>query len=210
MKKGDKMNFSIKLKKLRSEHKITQEQLASKINVERSLIGKYESNAAMPSNDTLIRIAEYFQVSTDYLLGVNKTVSTSKQNATKIPVFGDVAAGIPISAIEDIVDYEEITEDMANTGEYFGLVIKGDSMEPRMRTGDVVIVRSQSTIENGEIAIIMVNGDTATCKKIKKTPEGIMLLSFNPAHEPIFYTNKEIEQLPVRILGKVVELRAKF
>ena len=79
-----------------------------------------------------------------------------------------------------------------------------------MTTGDVVIVKSQSTIENGEIAIIMVDGETATCKKIKKTPDGIILLSLNPAFEPIFYTNKEIEQLPVRILGKVVELRAKF
>ena len=175
-----------------------------------SWTAKYESNAAMPSNDTLIKIAEYFDVSTDYLLGVINKSSKTIQKGTKIPVFGDVAAGIPISAIEDIVDYEEITEELANSGEYFGLVIKGASMEPRMTTGDVVIVKSQSTIENGEIAIVMVDGETATCKKIKKTPDGIILLSLNPAFEPIFYTNKEIEQLPVRILGRVVELRAKF
>ena len=83
-------------------------------------------------------------------------------------------------------------------------------MEPRMTTGDVVIVKSQSTIENGETAIVLVNGDEATCKKIKKTPEGVLLISTNPNYEPLFYTNKQIEQLPVRIIGKVIELRAKF
>ncbi|MBR2354619.1 MAG: S24 family peptidase, partial [Clostridia bacterium] len=85
-----------------------------------------------------------------------------------------------------------------------------DSMEPRMTTGDVVIVRSQPTAETGDIAIILVGDNDATCKKIKMTPEGIMLISLNPAYEPMFYNNKEIEQLPIRIIGKVIELRAKF
>ena len=83
-------------------------------------------------------------------------------------------------------------------------------MEPRMTTGDVVIVRSQPTAETGDIAIVMIEGENATCKKIKKTPDGIMLISLNPDYEPMFYTNKEIEQLHITILGKVVELRAKF
>ncbi len=83
-------------------------------------------------------------------------------------------------------------------------------MEPRMVNGDVVIVRLQPDACDGETAIVMVNGDEATCKKIKKTPEGIMLISTNPAYEPMFYSNKQIEELPIRILGKVVELRAKY
>ena len=203
------MNFSERLKNLRKTHKITQEKLATVIGVERSSIGKYESSTTIPSNETLIKIAQFFNVTTDYLLG-NEIKTQSENKGFKIPVFGNVAAGVPISAIEDIVDYEEITEDLATKGEYFGLVIKGDSMEPRMTTGDVVIVRAQSTIENGEIAIVLVNGEDATCKKIKKTPEGIMLISLNQAYEPMFYSNKQIEQLPIRIIGKVVELRAKF
>ena len=203
------MSFSKKLKELRKRHKITQENLANIIGVERSSIGKYESSTTIPSNETLIKIANYFNVSTDYLLG-NKEEPKNKKIGIKIPVFGEVAAGVPISALNDILDYEEITPELAATGEYFGLKIKGDSMEPRMTTGDTVIVRSQPEVENGEIAIVMVDGETATCKKIKKTPDGLVLISLNPAYEPMFYTKREVRELPVRIIGKVVELRAKF
>jgi repressor LexA len=128
----------------------------------------------------------------------------------RIPVYGNVAAGIPIEAITDIEDYEEISQDMAAKGEYAALRIHGDSMEPRMTDGDVVIVRLQETIESGETAIVMVNGSDATCKKIMRTDEGIMLLSTNAKYSPMFYSNKQIEEIPVRIWGKVVELRAKF
>lgn len=79
-----------------------------------------------------------------------------------------------------------------------------------MLDGDVVIVRLQDTIETGDTAIVIVNGDEATCKRIKKTQDGIILISNNPEYEPMFYTNKQIEELPVRVFGKVVELRAKI
>ena len=198
-----------KIKKLRQEKGFSQKELADMIPVNQTAISQWERGITSPNPAALKILCKIFNTTADYLLDFENQPQKNAKGI-KIPVFGTVAAGIPITAIQDIVDYEEITEELAASGEYFGLVIKGDSMEPRMKTGDVVIVKSQPTIENGEIAIVMVNGDTATCKKIKKTPEGIMLLSFNPAHEPIFYTNNEIEQLPVRILGKVVELRAKF
>lgn len=159
-------------------------------------------------------IAKATGTTATYLMGWDDSDDLStKQKPTKgvrIPVYGNVAAGIPIEAITDIEDYEEISEDLARTGEFAALKIHGDSMEPKMSEGDVVIVRIQPTIENGEIAIVMVNGDEATCKKVKKTEEGIMLISTNPTYEPMFYTNREIEELPIRIFGKVVELRAKF
>lgn len=198
-----------RLKELRLQKQLLQKDIAEEIKVSRTTYVKYENGDSEPNQETIIKLATFFDVTTDYLLG-KSNVPKIKENGIKIPVFGNVAAGVPISAIEDIVDYEEITEDLATKGEYFGLVIKGDSMEPRMTTGDVVIVRAQSTIENGEIAIVLVNGEDATCKKIKKTPEGIMLISLNQAYEPMFYSNKQIEQLPIRIIGKVVELRAKF
>ena len=134
-----------------------------------------------------------------------------KTNAVKIPVLGKVAAGIPIDAITDILDYEEISSDMIKDGsEYFALQIKGDSMEPKISSGDVVIVRHQPDCDSGQIAIVCVNGNEATCKKIMKQPTGIMLVPLNPTFEPTFYSNKEIEEIPITILGKVVELRAKF
>lgn len=133
-----------------------------------------------------------------------------KKIAFKVPVLGYVRAGIPMDAVEYIIDYEEISEEMARQGEFFGLQIKGDSMEPRIKEGDVVIVRKQSTIENGEIAIVLVNGDEATIKKVQKFDGGINLVPSNPAYNVMTYTNEQIEKLPVQILGKAVELRAKF
>ena len=83
-------------------------------------------------------------------------------------------------------------------------------MEPRIKDGDVVIVQKQDDCDSGDVAVVLVNGDEATVKRIKKEPEGIMLIPNNPSYEPKFYSNAEIENLPVKILGKVVELRAKF
>ena len=95
-------------------------------------------------------------------------------------------------------------------GEFFGLRIKGDSMEPRMESGDVVIVRQQSDANSGDTVIVLVNGDDATCKRLQKTDNGIMLVSTNPKYPPMFYSNEDIRTKPVVILGKVVELRQKY
>ena len=153
---------------------------------------------------TADKLADYFGVSVDYLLG------KTKKGTVLVPVYGRIAAGIPDEMIEDIEDYEEISEAMASQGEYLALKIKGDSMEPKFSVGDVIIIRKQETCEDGEICAVMVNGDDATCKRVKRMANGIALLSTNPKYEPMYYTNEEIENLPIRILGKVVELRAKF
>ena len=100
--------------------------------------------------------------------------------------------------------------EMARQGEFFALQVKGDSMEPKFSDGDVVIVRKQEDVDSGDIAIILVNGDEATIKKVQKFDGGINLVPTNSAYPVLTYTNKEIEQLPVRVIGKVVELRAKF
>lgn len=139
---------------------------------------------------------------------VEATPSSNK--GVSVKVLGRVAAGIPIEAITDIIDMEEITEDLAKTGEFFGLQIKGDSMEPKISEGDIVIVRQQNDAENGEIVIATVNGDEATCKRLRKYRDGIELISNNPSYEPMFFSNEEIEKKPVKIIGRVVELRAKF
>ena len=116
----------------------------------------------------------------------------------------------PIFLDEAIKSDEEISEDMARQGEFFALQIKGDSMEPKISDGDVVIVRKQPDVESGEIAIVLVNGDEATIKKVQKFTGGINLVPSNPVYEVKTFTNEQIEALPVQILGKVVELRAKF
>ena len=131
--------------------------------------------------------------------------------AVRIPVLGDVAAGIPISAIEDIIDWEEITEQLASTGEFFGLRIQGDSMAPRICDGDVVIVRQQSDAETGDIVIVRVDHERATCKRLRKYADGaVELISLNPSYEPMFFAKEELDDDYVVIVGVVVELRGKL
>lgn len=201
------------LKSLRNTQGLTQEELAKQLKISRSTIGMYENGAREPDFETLELIADYFNVDIDYLLGrTTKTtyIPQSLHKGVVINVLGRVAAGIPIEAVEDIIDTEEITAEMAKTGEFFGLLIKGDSMEPRITDGDVVIVRRQDDAENGDIVIAMINGDDATCKRLRKYRDGIELIPNNPAYEPMFFSDEDIQLKPVRIIGKVVELRAKF
>ncbi len=197
-----------KIKELRKEKGLTMKRLGEIVGVSESTISLYESGKRQPDNDMLKKFASFFNVSIDYLL--ENEVHHRSNNAVRIPVLGSVVAGVPIEAVQEILDYEEITRDMASNGEYFALKIKGNSMEPKFSAGDVVIIRKQPDVENGEIAIVLVNGDEATIKKIQKSSEGIALIPLNPQYEVMFYTNKEIETMPVSILGKVIELRAKF
>lgn len=112
--------------------------------------------------------------------------------------------------IEDIIDTEEIPEELAKTGEFLGLQIHGDSMEPKFSEGDIVIVRKQDDAESEDIVIATVNGTDATCKRLKKYQDDIALIPPNPICEPMFFTKEEIIKNPVRIIGRVVEFRIKF
>lgn len=203
--------FGNRLKELRKSRKMTQRQLADIVFVDCSSVTKWETGKAYPDYEKQNKLATFFNVSVDYLMGRTSESAPTSTDSIKVPVLGCVAAGIPIEAIEEILDYEELdTKDFNPSYEYFGLRIKGDSMTPRIQDGDVVIVRRQPDIESGEIAIVCINGDEATCKQIKKQPEGITLIPFNPAYDVKFYSNKEIEELPITILGRVMELRSKF
>ena len=169
------------------------------------------TDESVPRKATLMRIADYFDVPVEQLLSDEESIPAEKERKRNlIPVLGNVAAGIPIEAITDIEDYEEIDDTLAASGKYVALRIHGDSMQPRMVDGDVVIVRLQQDIDTGDIAVVMVNGGSATCKKIKRSQEGLVLISLNPIYEPMFFTWNQVEDLPVTIFGKVVELRAKF
>lgn len=208
------MTVGERIKLLRTKLNMSQVDFADKLDVSKQTLYKYENNIItnIPS-DKIELAAKIGNVSPAHLMGWDgdneASVSFQKKGVT-INVLGRVAAGIPIEAIEDIIDTEEITEELAATGEFFGLQIHGDSMEPRMCEGDVVIVRQQEDAESGEVVIVMVNGDEATCKRLRKYRDGIELISINPAYKPMFYNNEEIANKPVRIIGKVVELRGKF
>lgn len=194
---------------------ITQGQLSEMTGIPASTISGYFAERSTPNAGQVQKIAD--------ALGVDKsdidprffsgslTSAPSRKKGVKIPVLGTVAAGVPIEAIENIIDYEEIPESLARKGQFFGLVISGQSMEPTIQEGDVIICKWEQTCDTGDIAVVMVNGDEATVKEIKRGFDGVTLIGHNVAvFPPKFYSNYEIETLPVRIIGVVYEVRRKF
>lgn len=183
------------------------------IGLKQSTFSGWKMNDRRPQSEWIEPIAKFLGVSAEYILTGN-TGNVERVRLENEPcvikVLGRVAAGIPIEASEDVIGEEMITQKMAESGEYFGLRISGNSMEPEIHHGSIVIVRQQDDVENGDIAIVLINGGEATCKKIEKFDNGIMLVPFNKEYPEKFYTNEEIENLPVRILGKVVEQRKKY
>ena len=198
-----------RIKSAREDLKLTKRELAKRIGVHESSINKYEKGLVDIPLSKISELARVLKVTEAYLMGWEEKTPQPSQGL-QIPVLGTVAAGIPISAVEDILDYEEVDASWKSQGEFFALKIKGDSMEPRMESGDVVIVKQQSDANSGDTVIVLVNGDDATCKKLQKTDNGIMLVSTNPKYPPMFFTKEDIQTKPVVILGKVVELRQKY
>lgn len=198
---------------------LKQADLAEKTGISKGALSSYISGRYVPKQNNTYLIARALDVNEAWLMGAdvpmerNEPAPSASSNTKKgvvIPVLGFVAAGIPIEAIEDMIDTEEIPQEMAATGKFFGLKIKGNSMEPRIKDGDIVIVRQQEDAESGDIVIACVNGDEATCKRLRKYKDGIELISNNPSYDPMFFSNQEIAERPVTILGRVVELRAKL
>lgn len=200
-----------KIRELRKKQDIKQTDLCKLLGISQGTLSGWENGKYEPDNKSLIRLSEILGVTVDYLLGRGENYKEVQNKNFKIPVLGYVAAGIPIEAVEDILDFEELDPLQFDPNfEYFGLKIKGDSMTPRIQNGDVVIVRRQPDVESGEVAIVAEARDHATCKQIRKHQDGIALVPFNNAYDIRFFTNSEIEEKPVVILGKVVELRGKF
>lgn len=188
---------------------MTQEELASKLGYKnKSSIAKIETGANDIIQSKVVEFANVLDTTVAYLMGWDNP--TPSRKGVVVNVLGRVAAGIPIDAIKDIIDTEEIPEEMARTGEFFGLQIHGDSMTPSICDGDIVIVKQQNDAESGDIVIATINGDEAICKRLRKYKDGIELISNNPSYSPFEFNNQEIEEKPVRIIGKVVELRRKF
>lgn len=218
------MQIGDRIKQRREELGMSQDELAKKVGYKsRSSINKIEADGRGLPQKKIVDFAKALETSPSDLMGWSDDAKRfaayaeefnnnfKRRNVgVKINVYGRVAAGVPIEMIEDIVDEEEITEDMARRGTYFGLIIKGDSMTPNICNGDTVIVRNQEDAESGDTVIATVNGSDATCKRIMKHKGGIELIANNPSYKPMYYSNEEIENKPVRILGKVVELRRKF
>lgn len=201
----------MKFKELREGRGYSLDKLSDLLHINKSTLSRIENGLREPKSSFIEEYANFFNVTIDYLLGNSNIKELTPTKGVKIPVLGSVVAGVPIEAVTDILDYEEIDQEMAKKGEYFALKVKGSSMEPLFCENDVVIVKQQPDVENGEIAVVFVNGGEATLKRIQKIDTGIMLVAENNAvYKPTYYTNNEIQEKPIVVVGKVVELRRKF
>lgn len=200
---------------LRKREGLSQLELGERLGLTKSTISMYENGRRKPSYEALESIADYFNVSMNFLMGKEErnfeSVSLQK-TVRRINVLGSVPAGIPTEAVEDIIDWEELPEEMFAGGkEYFGLRVSGDSMWPDILDGDIVIIRKTPTCDSGSIAVVYVNGYDATLKQVKIAEDGsITLQPRNPNYPPRTYSPQEVEELPVSIAGVVVELRRKW
>ena len=209
------LNTGQKIKILREQLNLTLEQVGNIVGVGKSTVRKWETGEiANMRRDKIAALAKALHTTPAYLMDWKEETDKNEPLAkgVTIPVLGYVRAGYPIYAEENIIDYEEISNAMAAIGEFFGLRVCGISMEPQIFEGDIVIVRKQPDIESGEIAVVLVNGSDGTVKKVTKSDKGIMLIPLNGNcdYEPHFYSNKEIQTLPVTIAGRVVEIRRKL
>ncbi len=207
------MGIGRNIEKFRKQVKLTQGELGEKLHISNKTISSWEKDRTEPNIGMIEAMCEIFGCQkSDLIDGILKVQeqSATHQNYKIINVLGRVAAGIPIDSISEIIDQEYITEELAQKGEYFGLRIKGDSMSPVIMDGDTVIVRSQEDAETDEVIIALINGHDGVCKKLKKLDSGLMLISINPQYAPLVFTSAEIDQTPVKIIGKVVEIRRKL
>lgn len=196
----------IRLKILRQRHGWTQAEMAVKLNVAQTTYSSWEKERTQMDYETLKRVAVLFNVTVDYLLGRAKKRSEEHVKAVPVPVYGDI--GLDKSkSIPDLIGFEYISKNKAQSNKYFGLKILDDSFAPRILKGDTIIVRKQHICKSGDIVIINTDNQWITIKKINKYKEGIMLSDFNVNLKPEFITRWDIIERKVRIIGKVVELR---
>lgn len=201
--------FAARLSELCEFYNIKLVDVANKTGVLLSTLYRYQQGQRVPKYEIIGRIASAYHVNPMWLMGYDAPMRPS--NAVKgirVPVLGTVHAGVPIDAVEDVLGYEEITPQMAMTGEFFGLIVRGDCMEPRFRDGDVVIVRQQNDAESGDIVVVLIRESEAEIRKLAKYENGsVALVPTNSAYPPAVFGAGDPQ---LAIVGKVVELRAKF
>lgn len=212
---SQRLNYILKTKNMK------QVDLVEKTGINKSKISSYLSGRYMPKQDGIYKIAKALNVSEAWLMGLDvpmernfdkniQGMGKKSEYGATVLVYGSIPAGKPIELIEDIVDTEEIPADMLKGGkQYIGVKVKGDSMYPEYLDGDTLIVLVQPDCESGDDCIVMVNGNEGTFKRVFKSENGIVLQPLNNQYAPMPYSNEQIEQLPVRILGIVEEIRRK-
>lgn len=187
---------------------VSRPQICEDLGFKYTTFADWINAVTYPRMGKIEAMANYFGCEKSDLIENRDPVVQTK--AHRIPVYGTVSAGIPLEMVEDILDYEEIPAKWGDPSDFFCLQIKGKSMQPKMDEGDVVVVKKQADADSNDIVIFTVNGENASCKRLKKSEHGLAFIPLNTNYDPLIYSWDQVKELPVQILGKVVELRAKF
>ncbi len=202
---------SLKLRQLRNQKGVTQAELANRLGVTQQAVGKWETGRSSPDPITLMRLAEYFGVSVDVLLGregalVGEVRPYMPASEAMVPVVGSVRAGYGALAFAE--DLGEAAATVRDPESYFYLVVKGDSMEPRIHDGDLALVRKQTTLDDGDLGVIVYGDEEGTLKRFLRKGNAVILQPFNPAYETKILSGEELDHL--YIAGKVVETKTRW
>ena len=197
--------LSEKLKQLRKERKLTQGELAARFGVTQQAIAKWEAGLAMPEPETISRLAVLFGVTTDYLLDVAGSFAAAGRLAS-VRIVGGVRAGYDAFAVEE--DLGSAFADVKDASAYRYLIVKGDSMAPYIREGDLALVRLQSELNNGDLGVVIYGDNEATLKKFYRNGGVVTLVPFNSAYEAVTLRGSDLERLI--IFGRVVETKTKW
>ena len=194
-----------RLRQVREKNEMLQRDVANFLGISTSAYGFYETGARSMSAETAKRLAKFFNVSVDYLLGVETT------NKSLLPVLGTVKAGYDYLAEENVIDYIDPSMNITDPENYFGLIVKGDSMSPLFDEGDYLIVhKNDGEFDSNDICIVLIDGEEATVKKVVKTNDGIELHAYNPYYPVKKFNVEQIKNLPVNVIGTVVRLIRNF
>ena len=203
-----------RIKELRKSNDIKQVVLAKSLGTTQANLSGWENNKWQPDSESIAKMCKIFNCSADYLMGISESKSENMvRNIKKVPIYGTIPAGIPTEMIDEsyIDDWEEIDTNSFNPNfDYLGLKVKGDSMYPEFREGDTLILRVQNDCTSGDYCAVSINNTECTFKKVLKQTNGITLQPLNPVYEPVFYSNKEVVEIPIVILGVLVEVRRSY
>lgn len=211
--------FSERFKELRKSRSLTQQQLADYLKISKSSVNMYERGEREPSLETLEMIADYFNVDMDFLLGkadiANKIFLTQeKSNISSvipqekiynIPVYATVSAGLGALAEDEVVEYMPMLIDNPyDVADTFGLKVRGDSMYPKIEDGDIIVVRRQTSVDSGTVAVMLLDGEEGLVKKVIYDKHSIELHSFNPEYKTRIFEGAEVQRL--KVVGKVLKV----
>lgn len=207
------MNMGERIKQLRQEKGLTQEELGKYIGVKKAAIMKYEKgNVKNMKRSAIETLSKLFNVSPSYLMCLDEPKIDSLGNqVVEIPLLGVVKAGYNYLAEENWIGTIDADKSLVgDRNDFFALKVHGNSMSPALIEDDIVIIKKQDDFENGDIVVAIINGEEATIKKGKKSDNSILLQPLNTNYEPLIFTYDEMKTIPVTIVGVVKQLKREF